>query len=236
MLFAVVGTDGAGKSTVTRLAAQALENDGYSVTHVDRWHIVDNPLYPATRFMRPDVPDTRLCVAEMPNPARFLFLVWSIGMALLGRKTAAGDAGGSTGMLDGYWMKHAASEIVYGLDRAWVENVVSALPVPDVTVYLRIEPEAAWERKAGDVVPYECGMDDSCSRASFLRHQHAIQALLDGWAAERGWLRVDAGRPLPEVVAQVRAAALAGSRSRVSAGAGNPRVRPFRGPSRCGVQ
>ncbi|MEU4690083.1 hypothetical protein [Actinoplanes sp. NPDC023714] len=236
MLFAVVGTDGAGKSTVTRLVSEALESDGQSVAHIDRWHIVDNPLYPATRFMRPDVPDTRLCVAEMPNPARFLFLVWSIGMALLGRKTASGDAGRHTEMLDGYWMKHAASEIVYGLDRVWVENVVSALPVPDVTIYLRITPEAAWQRKAGDVVPYECGMDESCSRDRFLRHQHAIQVLLDAWAARHGWMVVDADRPLADVVTQVQGAIRAASRPAASAGPGDPGVRLDGSPAHHGVQ
>jgi thymidylate kinase len=220
MLIAVVGTDGAGKSTVTRLVSQALERDGRSVTHIDRWHIVDNPLYPAARFMRPDVPDTRLCVAEMPNPTRFLFLVWSIGLALLGRKTPSDGAGTGIEMLDGYWMKHAASEIVYGVDGDWAEQVVSALPVPDVVVYLRIEPEAAWDRKDGDIVPYECGMDESCSRDRFLAHQDAIQLLLDGWAARQGWIVVDAARSLPEVVADVRQAILA------SAGQRDPGVQP----------
>ena len=224
MLIAVVGTDGAGKSTVARLVSEALEHDGWPVTHIDRWHIVDNPLYPAARFMRPDVPDTRLCVAEMPNPTRFLFLVWSIGLALLGRKAAAVHAVTGIEMLDGYWMKHAASEIVYGLDGEWVEQVVSALPGADVVVYLRIDPEAAWDRKDGDIVPYECGMDESCSRDRFLAHQHAIQALLDGWAVRRGWTVVDAARGLPEVVADVRQAIHASAAIRASAGQGDPGV------------
>ena len=204
MLIAVVGTDGAGKSTVTRLVSEALERDGETVAHIDRWHIVDNPAYPATRFMRPDVPDTRLCVAEMPNPARFLFLVWSIGMALLGRRSDAAGPARRVEMLDGYWMKHAASEIVYGLEQSWVETVVSALPTPDLVVYLRITPAAAWERKAGDIVPYECGMDPSCSLDRFLTHQQAIQDLLDKWAAQHGWAVVDASRGPAEVVDEVR--------------------------------
>ncbi len=198
MLISLVGPDGAGKSTLSALLAERLGSTGYQVQRVDRWDIVDNPEYPAARFMRPDVPDTRLCVAEMPNPSRFLFLMWSIGLALLGRQK---QEGAKIRVLDGYWMKHAASESVYGLDRRWVEAVVEGLPVPDVVLYLRLTPEQAWERKCdGDVVPYECGMDTSCSKESFLRHQYRILGVLDAWATEHGWEIVDAAAPLDQVL------------------------------------
>jgi dTMP kinase len=237
MLIAVVGTDGAGKSTVTARTAEVLESHGHTVAHIDRWHIVDNPAYPATRFMRPDVADTRQCVAEMPNPSRFLFLMWSISMALLGGRTP-GSGSSDVQMLDGYWMKHAASEVVYGLDRSWVESVVSALPVADVVIYLRISPEDTWRRKNGSssLVPYECGMDPSCSRASFLRHQQAILALLDDWASTRRWVTVDAAQPLPDVLDEVVRAArdAVEAAPATSAGAGDPRVPEFRRPVRHG--
>lgn len=203
MLICLVGPDGAGKSTLSRMLAGRLEEGGLPVEHVDRWDIVGNPAYPSTRFMRNDVPDTRLCVAEMPNPSRFLFLMWSISLALLGK-----DGGSSTRapvrLLDGYWMKHAASEAVYGLDRRWIESVVAGLPRPDRVLYLRVEPDVAWERKKdGDVVPYECGMDASCSRESFVRHQRRILEVLDSWADAGGWEVVDASRPVPQVLAEL---------------------------------
>ncbi|MEH6374926.1 thymidylate kinase [Streptomyces sp. KLMMK] len=209
MIFTLVGADGAGKSTVSRTVTERLRASGLPVDRVDRWDIVDNPAYPAARFMRPDVPDARQCVAEMPEGPRFLFLMWSIGMALEGRVPGPGDAGGPTPagrvtLLDGYWMKHAASEIVYGLDRTWVEAVVAGLPPAGTVAYLRADPEAAWERKAGrDVLPYECGMDPSCSRESFLAHQRSVLALLDTWADRFGWLTLDASAPLQDVTARV---------------------------------
>ncbi|MFD7164769.1 nucleoside/nucleotide kinase family protein [Streptomyces violascens] len=205
MIVSLVGSDGAGKSTVSRLVTGRLGALGLQVERVDRWDIVGNPAYPAARFMKPDVPDTRLCVAEMPNTTRFLFLMWSIGHALLGRTPGAAAPGALT-LLDGYWMKHAAAEIVYGLDREWVESVVSALPASQV-VYLRLDPERAWERKVGrDVVPYECGMDPTCARDSFLTHQKRILAVLDDWAVRHGWQTLDAEQPLDDVVGQVVAA------------------------------
>ncbi|MFE5888952.1 thymidylate kinase [Streptomyces sp. NPDC056468] len=203
MIVSLVGSDGAGKSTVSKLATERLAASGTTIERVDRWDIVDNAAYPATRFMKPDVPDTRLCVAEMPNPTRFLFLMWSISHALLARTPAAVRPGAVT-LLDGYWMKHAASEIVYGLDRTWAENVVSALPVSEQVLYLRLDPKRAWERKVGrDVVPYECGMDPECSQENFLAHQNRILAVLDDWAARFGWTTVDAEEPLDDVVGRV---------------------------------
>ncbi|MCP2330160.1 thymidylate kinase [Actinoalloteichus caeruleus] len=225
MIIAVVGSDGAGKSTVTSLAVDRLVEAGEPAQLVERWRIVDNPDYPATRFLRPPVSDLRLCVAEMPNPPRFLFLMWSIGMALLGERSQppAGDEAvdEAVGVLDGYWMKHAASEIVYGMDRGWVESVVAGLPVPDLVLYLRLEPEAAWRRKEHDLVPYECGMDPDCGRDNFLRHQGAILSLLDEWSARHGWVEVDATLPLDtvvdRVVTAVRSARATGSAKAVDA-------------------
>lgn len=204
MIISFAGTDGSGKSTVSRLVGRRLAERGLPLDHVDRWDIVDNPAFPAVRFMRPDVPDARQCVAEMPGTPRFLFLMWSISMALLGREPAA--AGRRPVLLDGYWMKHAASEIVYGLDERWVESVVAGLPPADCTLYLRATPETAWSRKAGrDVVPYECGADESCSREAFLDHQYRIREVLDGWAGRFGWVRVDADREVDEVADQCAA-------------------------------
>ncbi|RYJ23330.1 thymidylate kinase [Streptomyces sp. L-9-10] len=203
MIVSLVGSDGAGKSTVSRLATERLFAAGTRAERVDRWDIIDNADYPATLFMRPDVLNTRICVAEMPSTSRFLFLMWSVTHALLGRTPEAGRPDKVT-LLDGYWMKHAAGEIVYGLDSAWVEGVVSGLPRSEQVIYLRLDPHLAWERKVGrDVVPYECGMDPECSRDSFLTHQSRILGVLDDWAEQFGWLTVDAGEPLDEVVGRV---------------------------------
>jgi dTMP kinase len=189
MIVAIVGPDGAGKSTATRLVTERLRARGDAATLVDRWHIVGDARYPAARFMQASVEETRLCVAEMPGASRFLFLMWSMAYALEARTPVPG----AVTVLDGYWMKHAASEAAYGIDLAWIQSVVAGLPRADAVVYLRVTPEAAWARKEdGDVAPYECGMDPSCSRASFVAHQTRILELLDRWAERDGWAVVDA--------------------------------------------
>jgi thymidylate kinase len=202
MLVSMVGADGAGKSTVTKMAAQRLVDAGRPVDRVDRWDIVASPAYPATRFMRPDVPDTRLCVAEMPVASRFLFLMWSISMAVQAKPTV--DGPGQVTLLDGYWMKHAACEIVYGLERGWVESVTAGLPRSAAVLYLRADPAVTWERKVGrDVVPYECGMDPDCGELNFLTHQRKIQQVLDSWAERDRWTVIDAHAPTAEVIDRV---------------------------------
>lgn len=205
-LVAVAGADGAGKSTVTSQVASRLADTGLDVRRVERWDIVGNARYPAARFLDHDVTDIRSCVADMPEQARFLFLMWSLEMALAGQRDACPDRG--IVLVDGYWMKHAAAEIAYGLDRDWVEGVVGGLRRPALTVHLRLDPARAWQRKQNDLVPYECGMDPACSPERFLDHQRAIESILLQWSARQGWLELDADRPVEEVVSSVVAAVL----------------------------
>lgn len=191
-VVAVVGTDGAGKSTLTALLQRRLTAAGVAARRVDRWDIVDNPHYPTGACLAPEVRRARSCAARMSGTPRLLFLLWATALALTDRD---GGLPGEVVLLDGYWMKHAASEIAYGADPAWVEAVAAGLPPADLVVYLRLDPHEAWRRKDGRPLPYECGMDMTCARGSFLSHQGAIQRVLDGWARRSGWLTVDALTP-----------------------------------------
>lgn len=212
MLIALVGSDGAGKSTVTtslagpgRSEATGLP-DRVTVLRSERWDIVRDPAsYPSARLLRPDVALGRTCAAEMPGAARLLFFAWSACMALEAREPR--PAPGTVTLLDGYWMKHAAVEVVHGLDRSWVESVGAGLPVCDLVIHLKVPPETAWERKRNEeILPYECGGDPECSRASFLAHQGRVGEVLDDWARQFGWLTVDATESAAAVAARVRAA------------------------------
>jgi thymidylate kinase len=199
VIVAVVGADGAGKSTLTGALAARLRTADHSVRTLRTWDIVGNPAYPAAGLLRNDVPAVRGCVARMPSMPRFLFLMWAAVTALGGDQAEPGRA--PVSIVDGGWAKHAASEVVYGADRDWVEHVIDGLPQPDLTVYLRLAPESAWDRKDGRPAPYECGMDLDRTKARFLRHQYGIQRLLDRWADRFGWLTIDAAAPPPTVLA-----------------------------------
>lgn len=190
MLIALTGPDGAGKSTLTTVLARSLALVGRPVRTINRWDIVDNPAYPTAGVLEKDNRHIRASVALMSNTSRLLFLLWSATMSLGDNWSPRPDD--EVTLTDDYWMKHAASEIAYGLDQTWVEKVVAGLPQPNVVVYLRVRPEVAWQRKDGKPAPYECGMDMSCSKTSFLTHQGTIMNLLDQWALRFGWISIDA--------------------------------------------
>jgi thymidylate kinase len=201
VIVAIVGADGAGKSTVSRTVGQAL---GGRARVVDRWDIVGGPDHPVTDFLKDDSRQVRSRSVRMAPHSRFLFLVWASVSSLVDwQAPQAPQAADSVVILDGYWMKHAASEIAYGLDRPWVEQVVAGLPGVDVAVYLRSDPETSWDRMGGRAVPYECALDPACAKPSFIAHQRKIHAVLDQWAARSGWLTVDARQPLDAVVGEV---------------------------------
>lgn len=201
MLIAVVGSDGAGKSTVAAALVAELRRRGTPATVLDRWDILSNPNdYPTALFLRAESREIREGLIAMPQTPRFLFLMWTISLAV----TRANSDPSHVFVVDGYWMKHAASEIAYGLDATWTESIAAGLRRPDRVFYLRLDPAVAWSRKqGGQVVPYECGMDASCSYSSFLSHQGKIAAQLDRWSARDNWTTLDAGRTSPEVTADL---------------------------------
>ncbi|GLZ29809.1 hypothetical protein Lesp02_19990 [Lentzea sp. NBRC 105346] len=197
-MVSIVGADGVGKSTVT-----AALRERVPARLVDRWDIVGNQDYPTASCLVDDTRVVRSCAARMSSTPRLLFLVWASVMAIT--DNSSGWDPDSVLLLDGYWVKHAASEIAYGADPAWVEAVTAGLPPSDLVIYLRSDPETAWLRKGGDVLPYECGMDMSRSRESFLAHQREIHRVLDRWSARHGWVEIDARRPLDLVLDDVSA-------------------------------
>ncbi|MFI5783086.1 hypothetical protein [Nocardia sp. NPDC051570] len=204
MIVAIVGADGAGKTTVTRAAAERL---GTSATVVDRWDIVGSPHYPTAAFLEADVRRVRSCAVGMAPESRLLFLLWAAVASVTDR--VAESETDSVLLLDGYWMKHAASEIVYGMDECWVEAVGAGLPGADRVVYLRSDPQTAWDRIGARAVPYECGLDPSCAQSSFLHHQGRIHEIFDSWANRQNWAVVDTRRPFAPVVDAVVEAVLA---------------------------
>ncbi len=163
---------------------------------LDRWDICDNVAYPQNRFIRVPLPELKQCVAEMRSPSRLMFILWTVYSVI----ESYDPESPTITFIDSYWMKHAAAEIAYGLPEEFVLGLVSLLPKPDLTIWLDLPPEKAFQRKKdsglSDLNYYECGMDKSLSRASFISHQSKIRARLARWAQQNDWHPVDAsGQP-----------------------------------------
>jgi dTMP kinase len=190
------GTDGAGKSTQIGRTIARLAERGLTAQQHDKWDIFDRRRYPECRFVRESVDDLRECIAEMEGEARAMFLFWIITTTLKDLDTCEVD------VLDGFWYKHAASELVLGCSRPLIEALRAALPAPDHVIYLRVDPALALTRKPA-LTRYECGRDPRLSQDSFLCHQHRLRGILDAWASELGWTVIDANRRSQQVGADV---------------------------------
>ncbi len=201
MLITISGSDGSGKSTLTKRLYEHTRAQGIESHLVDRWDILDHKKIPATRFVDPDLTQMRTCVEEMPLKARFRFLTWAMAISL---ETANQRVGENDLLLfDSYWYKHAAVEIAYGGDKQEIENLVSTMPKSDQVVFLHVPPEVTLSRIRNQLVPYECGMDKSCSDNSFITHQQKVIAQLEMWADIYGWHMIDGTRSQSDIVEEV---------------------------------
>lgn len=183
MLVAFAGCDGAGKSTQVERVRRWLEAKGRQVEIIDRWEILDADKFPECRFIRSSRDEVRVCNSEMEGLGRAMFLFWTISLTL--QKVNLQDTS-RVYLLDGYWMKHAAAEIEYGCDPAWIEATVRSLPPADVTVYVDITPEEALRRKP-DLTPYECARNPALNPEDFISHQTKLRRRLLRWADDSGW-------------------------------------------------
>lgn len=190
MIIAIDGPDGAGKSTHVAMLEGWLQEQGVPCSVVSKWDVFDPALHPEARFLRgTELRELRVCVAEMPTPARSLFIMWLYAEAAA---RAIRLAGPRVVILDGYWLKHAAAEVAYGCDPKLMDALRDSMGFADVVVYLDVTPEEALLRKAGELTPYECGLDPARGPEKFLAQQTAIRNRMLEWAERDGWLRIAA--------------------------------------------
>jgi dTMP kinase len=188
MLIVITGCDGSGKSTVVRWLAQELSAQGYKVHVVDTWALNQPDRYPECKFLSNDVREIKQCGTAMRSPERALFLLWMIAQAASTVRSANPD---DIFIADGYWPKHAASEVESGFPESLVRGVARLLPQPDLTVLLDVDPQTALHRKCGHFTPYECGSVTTPSPQAFLSFQSRIRKWLALWANEDDWVRID---------------------------------------------
>jgi dTMP kinase len=184
VILALDGPDGAGKSTQVRGLLEWANTAGYTATVVGKWDVFRPGMVRQARFLRgTDLVELRTCIAEMPSPSRMLFLGWLNTAAA----TRAQHSDADLVILDGYWAKHAAAELLAGCPPRLVNAITAAIAPADVIVYLDVTPEEALRRKGTDLAPYECGRDPGCSPAHFLAHQAAVRKVLLDWARCYEW-------------------------------------------------
>lgn len=183
MIISFTGCDGAGKSTQISRISDLLIEQGYQVKIIDKWNILNHDIFPECRFINQNLNDLRVCIAQMEGISRAMFLFWTIMITL--SKENLNDSN-VIFLLDGYWMKHAASEILYGCESEWIEKTVRQFPTSDLTIYFDITPEVSAERKQ-EFTPYECGRVQNYNVDDFIRHQTRLRELMLSWAGHYKW-------------------------------------------------
>ncbi|GLO31259.1 hypothetical protein PPUN12996_33160 [Pseudomonas putida] len=195
MLIALAGIDGSGKSTQCRHLERLLVSKGLRVKVIDKWEILKEDTFPECRFVKSDLEQLRTCIAQMQGASRALFLMWSIATVM----KQCEDNSEQIYILDGYWMKHMASEILYGNDEEWLLGLASVLPPVDKVLYFNVDVSRTSVRKQA-YTPYECGRN-AVSREAFCMHQTALKGLMDRWSKSMGWTIIDANQSEPIVSA-----------------------------------
>ncbi len=194
MKIAVVGGDGAGKSSATKVLFAELKKRDLRIQKIDKWDVLRHDIYPEYRFMSGELKDLKRCVSDMQPVTRTFFFFWTLHGTIQSHLIDGMDVV----LLDGYWPKHAAAEALYSGCRDLIETSIGYLPKADLTVFLDVDPEIAYERRSADektpLVPYECGMDLALSKEGFVRHQAKCRSILREWCDNQGWIKIDANQ------------------------------------------
>lgn len=188
MIIVFSGTDGAGKTTQAKLLRDQLVAEGFDACILDKWDIFNSNKFPECRFLNCSLSTLQECISEMDGAARAMFLFWAIDITLKEIRNSKHDR---IFILDGYWIKHAASEIVFGQKREWVEGLISSFPVPDLIFYFKIDPIESSKRKHSAFTSYECGRDKDKSLISFIQHQTKVKKIMDDWSQSNNWIEID---------------------------------------------
>jgi dTMP kinase len=178
-LICITGADGSGKSTLIESLKQHYR-DVYVATI---WDLMGSKIK-ALPFKNKREVDEFLCT--LTPGSRLLFLAhamkYSIDLAL------ASDA--PVILIDSYYYKYFASELVLGADEKLVKALQQAFPVPDVTVELILTVEESARRKKY-FSRYECGLAEKPDAESFIRFQKSVS---ENWKLfeKKDWHPVDA--------------------------------------------
>ena len=203
-LICITGPDGSGKTTqITKLAEYFAYNNAHKVVAVTIWDLLLEPkLKTVIPFNSPREVDAYLGILD--NLPRSLFLYHCFKQAL----ESAYKKNPQVILLNAYWYKYFATEVVHGSERQILKQLAESIfPEPEVTFYLNLEPELAFERKTEAMLSsYETGFAAKRDKESFLNFQSQLQHELEKLAVEKSWVKIEATQSIKETTEQILAA------------------------------
>lgn len=205
MLINVLGGDGCGKTTQIRYLIDWLSGELYlSTRSLAKRDIFDADVFPGADYFGTSYEHVaHQCLPRMKGESRALFLYYMNAMLIRGAPPRSGEIV----LMDGYWHKHYATEAALGLDPEWLIAMGSALPEPELTVVLDMDPRAI-VRRGHLHRPYESGCDFSCSDESFVAQQDKVRSFIRSLSEKRNYPVIDANCPEHELFQRIQALVL----------------------------
>lgn len=143
-IICVSGADGSGKSTLVAELAKALPE----ARVVTIWDLMADP---RARPLFSNKDQLQAYLGALQPQSRTLFLM-SCLMGAMERAT------GELLLVDSYWYKYLANELVLGADHARLAALSGWFERPNLTFRIELAPRVAAARKQGVFSPYECGL------------------------------------------------------------------------------
>ncbi len=113
-------------------------------------------------------------------------------------------------LADRYYYTLIARAAVRGIDRKYLSGIYSAAPEPDLTFFLDVSPQVAFERefkKSQAISFWEAGRDLNISPdlyESFTVYHKRIRKEFDRLAKTHDFTRLDGEAPIPQVNRMLR--------------------------------
>jgi len=137
-------------------------------------------------------------LALLDSTSRMYFLCHALQESLVRARARKTDVI----LLNAYWYKYHAMEVAHSGDALTLRTISSALPVPDMTFYLRIPPSQAARRK-DKFTGYETGFAPARTAAAFESFQVVAAREMETLARELGWIALSGEEPAPAITEQI---------------------------------
>ena len=159
-LICITGIDGSGKSTLVRALHEHIS--GSVVANIWQSFEANQQLFKTRR-------EVYEYMMSLPVNARVLFLAHAIRYGL--EKALEKDA--SMILIDGYYYKYFAPELVLGADPDFVEKLSATFPQPQTIICLDADAQLSFARKQ-EITPYECGFASAVNEENYTRFQSQV--------------------------------------------------------------
>jgi len=198
-LIVIEGPDGSGRSSQIDLITSHLEAAGHAVltTGLKRSELIGGGILEAKH--------------KLPLGKKTLALFYAADFAdQLEHKIIPALHAGYVVLADRYIYTLMARSSVRGIPRSWSHDLFGFAVEPDLVFYLDVPPEELFHRvfqKYGSLDYYESGADMGLSDdlyQSFILYQRGIAKEFRVMEAKYGILRIDGGRGIPEVNAELQ--------------------------------